>query len=69
MKQRVISLKVKEIIDPKLRKSVEQALSAWSSKMSSGTLMSKFTEAQIPQESGLTRVSKNGFAIKPVAMQ
>lgn len=69
MKQRVVSLKVKEIIDAKLRKSVEQALSAWSSKMSSGTLMSKFTEAQVPQEPGHARTSRNGFAIKPVPMQ
>lgn len=46
LKQTVISLKVREIIDPKLRKTIDDAMSNWSARISDNSLMSKFTAVQ-----------------------
>jgi len=56
LKQTVISLKIGEIIDPKLRKTIDDAMSNWSARISDSSLMSKFTAAQnAGHESSLRR--------------
>ena len=46
LRQQVVSLKVVQVIDPKLRKTIDDAMSNWSARISDSSLMSKFTAAQ-----------------------